>query len=75
MLRKHCIILNQTSEKKQPKCEWNHQLIIFTWKEANPVVISEIGEIALSETKIAPENWWLEDEMSFWDSAYFQILS
>ena len=27
--------------------------------------------ITLPETNVAPENGWLEDEMSFWVSAYF----
>ena len=26
------------------------------------------------QTNIAPENWWLEDEFSFWVSAYLQVL-
>ena len=24
-------------------------------------------DITLPETSLAPENWWLEDEFSFWD--------
>ena len=61
MLCKRRMILNQTSEKnKQGKPERNYQLIILTWKEANPVLLKSVDSCTrfFVEAVEIPETSW-----------------
>ena len=67
---------------------WNHQLdkledssILGTWRccwqpggEHKWLTFADVGGSTFTPSKfnMAPEKWWLEDEISFWGPAYFQ---